>query len=268
MGKEFEYDPPAKFDLAINPETKTKYFVYNVSKDQANYSQMMSKYTYENGIYKSNGYSFCNTHIIGMGLIYLGYEQHYKSLIEATYPELKRLPDKIAKHCFESPKVLDYYKRNYPYLYTDFISGKKLNKDVVGPNELHNVLSYATNDFFNINTVTYFSTAVSWVDIISEIVFYGRPVGISGKFTGLNHMVLGVGVAYKTLDDQTKPGYIQIPDFIIVDDPFGKTYEYNKGLSGNDVWIPFENCVKDFKNLTDTKFKYAHRFIKPADIGR
>ena len=51
------------------------------------------------------------------------------------------------------------------------------------------------------------------------------------------------------------------------EDPFGKTYEYSKGLSGNDVWIPFEKCVADFKSLDNPNFKFAHRFIRAEHLG-
>lgn len=267
MINEFEYKPTYVPDVIKNPIDKQKYFVYNVSKGQANYSQLMSKYSYSHGLYKTNGYSFCNVTMIAMALIYLGYQDKYLNIINKKYPELNRLPDKLAKHCLEDSGVLAYFKRNYPSLYEDFASGDKENKNVIAPNELHNSLSYATNDFFGIGTITYFSTNVSWVEIINDLVFNNRPVGISGKFSGLNHIVLAVGAAYKYLGDNTKPTFTQKPDYILVDDPFGKTYEYDKHLSGNDIWIPFEKCIEDFKSLGNEKFKYAHRFLKPDDIG-
>ena len=67
--------------------------------------------------------------------------------------------------------------------------------------------------------------------------------------------------------DGDKPGENQVPDYIIVDDPYGKTYEYSKLLSGNNIWIPFNRCVEGFKNLQNPYFKFAHRFIKPQYLG-
>lgn len=240
------------------------YWVYNVSKGQDNYSQLRSQYSYTNGLFTTNGYSFCNTHVMAMALIYIGVYDRFKSEIDHRYVELNRLPDKLAKYIIESPEMNVYYRKRFPVLYEGFASGKY--KDAMSPNEIHNILSWGTNRFFD-SSVTYFSTHVAWEDLISDVIYYNLPVGISGKFSGLNHMVLMVGIAYESLLDNSEPGKNQRPDYIIVDDPFGKTYEYNKGLSGNDIWIPFDQCVQDFKSLNDSYFKYAHRFVRPEHLG-
>ena len=256
---------PYKFPTKVmNPANKKTYFVYNVSTNFDNWSQRNSKYVYQYKNYVTNWASFCNVHMMAMGLIYTGAYDKYKSEIDAKYPELTRFPDKLAKFILEDKEIRDYYKKRFPTVSKDFFDGKK---DAYGPNEIHNVLSWGTNRFLNIGSVTYFSTHVSWKDIVNEIVYKNCPVGVSGKFSGLHHIVLAVGCAYNSLSGGTVPGVNQVPDYIIVDDPYGKTYEYSKGLSGNDVWIPFQNCVTDFKDLNNANFKYAHRFIKPQYLG-
>ena len=240
------------------------YYVYNVSSGFDNYSQRNSKYQYTDRDYKTNWACFCNVHMMAMGLIYTGTYDRYKSEIDARYPELTRFPDKLAKFIIEDKDVRDYYKKRFPTLSLDFFNGRK---DAYGPNEIHNVLSWGTNKFLDIGAVTYFSTNVSWKEIIYELVYKKSPVGISGKFSGLNHIVLCVGCAYEKLEGGSVPGPNQVPDYLIVDDPYGKTYEYYKGLSGNDIWIPFSKCVDDFKALESPNFKYAHRFIRPGDLG-
>lgn len=259
-----EETPKCKYELIKNSLDNKNYFVYNVSTGFSNYSQRKSPYEYKYKDLTINSYSLCNVHMMAMGLIYTGTYSLYANEIDLKYPEFERLPDKLAKYIIESDKMRDYYKRRFPDLSKDFFNGVK---NAYGPNEIHNVLSYGVNRFIDRGVVTYFSTNVYWKDIIHDIVYKKNPVGISGKFSGLNHIVLLVGCAYSKLENKTKPGENQVPDYLIVDDPFGKTYEYNKGLSGNDIWIPFNRCVTDLKPLNSVNFKYAHRFLRPGELG-
>lgn len=256
---------PYKLPKPVKTQSGKTYWVYNVSDGMDNYSQLKSKYQFVNGAIKSNAYTFCNTHMMAMGLIYSGYERRLACEYEKLYPELTRLPDKLAKYIFEDKSMIEYFKKRYPNEYKIFKAGK--NKDAMCPNEYHNILSYAAVKLLDIGPVTYFSTHVPWETIIEDIIYNGTPVGVSGVFSGLNHMVLVVGVAYSHLEDGNEPGKCQVPDYLIIDDPYGKTYEYGKGLSGNDVWIPFDKCVDDFKPVKDPKFKMAHRFIRAEHLG-
>lgn len=251
---------PDKIKNAADGKT---YWVYNVSKGKDSYSQRKSQYSYKYRNYTTNGFSFCNVHVLGMGLIYSGIYDRFKSEVDKKYPELPRLPDKLAKYLIESKEMREYYAKRFPAFNKDFVNGVK---GATSPNEVHNSLSWGVNRFFDC-PVTIFSTHVCWEDIISDIMYYNSPVGVSGKFAGLNHIVLVVGVAYKELNDGSEPGKCQRPDYIIVDDPFGKTYEYDKGLSGNDIWIPFDKCVADFKSLDNPYFKFAHRFVRAEYLG-
>ena len=260
----FIYDPKTKVEIIKNSSDNKKYYVYNISSGMENWSQRKSQYVYKNKDFVSNAYSFCNVHMITMALDYLGYLDKYNSKFTNIYPNLTRFPDKLAKFLFEDKRVLDFYKSIDPADYNDFISGKK---NAFGPNEIHQVLSYGTNLFLGLGNVTQFSTNTSWLDIINDVVYDSLPVGISGKFSGLNHIVLLVGVAYSELGEGYKPSLTQIPDYLIIDDPFGKTYEYSKGLSGNDIWIPFSKCITDFKSLNNSQYKFSHRFVRPSDLG-
>lgn len=240
------------------------YYVYNVSLGLDNYSQRKSPYIYTKNNFRTTWASLCNVHMMGMGLIYSGIYNRFKLEIDSKYPELPRLPDKLAKYIIESSESKEYYKKRFPALFSQFDLGLK---DAYGPNEIHNVLSWMTNRFIDAGVVTYFSTNTSWKDIIYDLIYNRTPVGVSGKFSGLNHIVLAVGVAYSSLQGGMVPGDNQAPDYFIIDDPFGKTYEYSKGLSGNDVWIPFDKCVSDFKSLDNANFKFSHRFIRASYLG-
>lgn len=256
--------PTAKCELINNPIDKHNYFVYNVSKGFDNWSQRRSPYIYQNNELVVNAHALCNVHMMAMGLIYSGIYDRYKKEIDSKYPEFQRLPDKLAKFIIESEEMRCYYKERFPTYYERFVKGEK---NAYTLNELHAGLSFGTNKFLNIGTVTYFSTNVHWKDIIDDLVYDRLPVGISGRFNNYDHIVLAVGVAYRTLESKYSPGENQIPDYIIVDDPYGKTYEYDKGLSGNDNWLPFSKCVHDFKALNNQNFKMAHRFIRVEHLG-
>lgn len=245
------------------PEDGKMYWVFNVSKDQANWTQRNAQYSYTNNEFTRNSHHFCNVTMQAMNLIYSGIYARFQNNIDKIYPELPRLPDKLAKFIFESKEIRDYYKLRLPGMYQGFERG---DKNALSPTEVHNVLSYATNIFVK-SPVTFFSTVTSWEDMFNDIIFRGTPVGVSGVFSGLHHMVSMVGVAYKKLNDLNIPDRNSAPSYIIVDDPYGKTYEYEKRLSGNDIWIPFDNCVRDFKDKGSQSFKFAHRYIRPNLLG-
>lgn len=256
--------PKTKVEQIISALDNQRYYVYNVSNGFSNYSQRKAQFVYKHNKVDIEWFNLCNVHMIAMGLEYTGIYDRFKSEIDAKYPEYPRLPDKLAKFFIEDSEIDKYYKKRFPSLHREFKNG---DKNAYAPNELHNILSYGTNRFIDAGIITYFSTNVHWKEIIDEVIYKNKPVGISGKFSGLNHIVSLVGVAYKHLDAGSQPGQFQIPDYLIIDDPYGKTYEYNKGLSGNDIWIPFERCVDDFKPNNNKYFKYAHRFIGPNELG-
>ena len=262
--KTLKLTPKTPMTKVKNPIDGKTYFVFNVSDGQDNWSQRRSGYKYTKKNLVINGNTLCNTHTMGMGLIYAGYYDAFKTEIDAIYPELPRLPDKLAKYLVEDKEILSYFKLRYPNYYKDFNDGVK---NATSANEIHNILSYGTNRFLNVGTVTYFSTNVPWKEIIYDLIYNRTAVGISGKFSGLNHIVCVVGVAYEYLEDGDLPSEDQVPSFFIQDDPYGKTYEYYKGLSGNDIWIPFDKCVSDYKSLANANFKFAHRFVRPEHIG-
>ena len=97
---------PFKFPKPVTLANGKTYWVYNVSDGFDNYSQLKSKYSFTNGLIKSNAYTFCNVHMIGMGLIYSGYEKRFSSEYDNVYPELTRLPDKLAKYIFENKEIV------------------------------------------------------------------------------------------------------------------------------------------------------------------
>ena len=259
---------PYKFPTKVmNPANKKTYFVYNISDGKDNWSQRRSQYEYVYKDYKTNGYSFCNVHTIAMGLIYTGVYDKYKKEIDAKYPELVRFPDKLAKFMIEDKISREYFKKRFPDLSKNFEDGKSA-KETYSPNEVHNSLSYLTNRFLDIGNVTFFSTHTSWLEIINDIIYRGTPVGVSGRFCNMDHIVLIVGFAYEKLENDNEPGEYQIPDYVIIDDPFGNMNKgYKAGTSGNDIWIPFQKFSDQLKPLNSPQFKFAHRFIRPEYLG-
>ena len=177
---------PYRFPKLVKLTNGKKYWVYNVSDGFDNYSQLKSKYSFVHKKIKSNAYTFCNVHMMAMGLIYSGYEKRLETEYNSKYPELTRLPDKLAKYIFEDPEMDKYFKKRFPNYYKEF----KADKDTICPNELHNLLNWSANKFLDIGAVTYFSMHTPWENIIEDIIYNGTPVGVSGLFSNLNHIVL------------------------------------------------------------------------------
>ena len=166
--------------------------------------------------------------------------------------------DRLYYICNHNEMVLNYYKEKYPELYNDYINKKG---DYFNPNEVHDVLSYATNIFLDMNPnnhkykkgdkYTYFSTNTP-IALITLDIFNRKPVVISGKFNGLNHVITVVGYAVKN-------GVTNDENYYIVHDPYGETYNY-KNFDGHDVWLSQKQFINDIKPLGDKTVKWAHRF--------
>ena len=70
---------PYRLPKLVKLSNGKTYWVYNVSDGFDNYSQLKSKYSFVNKKIKSNAYTFCNVHMMAMGLIYSGYEKRSES---------------------------------------------------------------------------------------------------------------------------------------------------------------------------------------------
>jgi len=167
--------------------------------------------------------------------------------------------DRLYYICNHNPQVLDYYKERYPDLYSDYINK---TEGCYFPNEIHDVLSYATNLFLDMSEYnrkykmgdkyTQFSTNVPLGLILFDI-FSKKPVVMSGRFNGLNHVVTLIGYA---INDKQIP----MEERFIIQDPYGETYNYRNNHDGRQVWLTREQMVNDFKPLGNSSVKWAHRF--------
>jgi len=120
----------------------------------------------------------------------------------------------------------------------------------------HEELLKAFNQFVG-EKVTKFSMTVPLEKLIEEIKA-GRPVVISGDFPKSNgktlgHIVCLVGCIFN------EGNSTDIPDFWIIDDPYGNTLGDWEG-SGNDIRLPHDYFMKYIKEKGQGK-KWAHTFI-------
>jgi hypothetical protein len=144
-------------------------------------------------------------------------------------------------------------------MYEDYKKGKK---DCYYPNEIHSLLSYATNLWVQ-DTVTTFTTKGDFKQLLcASLVENSRPLVVSGSFpmsngNRFNHIVTVTGVLY----DEDNPTWKSTPLQIKIDDPNGNPLKDWTG-SGNDIMLDWDFCVKNLKPLNSENEKWVHVFIK------
>lgn len=214
----------------------------------------------------------CNTTSMVTALDFSGYK-----FPDDIFPEFKQPEDKLTMFCLTNEDVLDFYKKISPTMFnqwkTEFEKLKKENpnkelkdyvfKDSYPPNEVHSVLSYATNKWLGVENATFFKTDLTVEDITKELIDM-KPVVVSVKFGKLDHVLTLVGV---NIEKQNE-GWTPIS--FIADDTYGKfdfkTETYDTSASGNDIEIPVEDLVVRMKALNSLK-KWGHLFtFAPAVV--
>lgn len=195
----------------------------------------------------------CNVTSMVMALEILGYS------FPNIYPEYSQPEDKLIKFLRENNKVLKFYQKINPQYYREWKEGKK---DSYPPNEVHEVLSYGTNLFMG-KTVTKFDYNFPLNYLVREII-NNKPVVMSGKFGGLNHIITLVGVEiYKESFENKEKEKLILDDVknFIFNDPYGETYNYNSGKNGYNVRISKNRLATDFKSLDNLTKKWCHTFV-------
>ncbi len=174
--------------------------------------------------------------------------------------------DNLANHIMTSEFVDKEYARRYPAMYKAY---KNDEKGCYTPNEVHKLLEIGVNEWMGCEVDT-FNDSTPLIDIISDIAEKQSPVVISGAFpqkkadgtiTTYHHIVCLVGVAF---EKEYKPG--MMPDYFVIDDPWGYTHDYSTGKSGNDVFISKSQFISWLKPVNNEKVKFAHRLAKPVAV--
>lgn len=239
--------------------------VFNASDGFDNWSQRKNEYSFTRNDVKVDWTGTCNVTAYVNVLDILGYR-----LYSSKYPEYTRFADKLAKHICESDACDAYYKKIAYGCWKEWSIGKK---GAYTPVEVHDVLRFGVSDFLGYNVSTFEANAPI-TKIQEEIILNRRPVVTSGKFGNLHHVVSLVGFVYekeqvlKYLDDDVafKKEVIDAgiaPVAVILDDPWGRTYDYENSKVGNDVVIAWKKFILDIKPEGSTTVKYAH-FFKSA----
>lgn len=250
---------------------KNNTFEINLSEGKVNYSQLNNIYIHRNSnneIDVSN-LTMCNVTALVQSLAYNGWK----------FPEGKfnQPEDNLAKFILESEIVRDYYKKQMPILYKDWIDGKKGSYP---PNEIHSILAFGVNKWIGQDVDTFKENAKIW-DITNEIL-EGRSCVISGAFPTvkggtLNHIVSLVGGIWKFDKNITKKEAIKkiinekiCPDFYIIDDTYAywntliKQYEYDK--NGDNVKLSYQDFINYMKPQSNNFVKYCHFLKSGAEI--
>lgn len=232
----------------------------NVSKNFENYSQR------NNEILPSVA---CGPTNMIQALEYSGW--HWNNNI---IPELKQPEDKLMKFTRTNETVLKYYETKYRNMFRNWQDeAKKLKKsdeelwqvnckEAYAPNEVHDVMNFATNlflgytekDIENKDYATHFVSEFNERCVLKELS-EGCPVVSSVRFGGCGHYITIVGVQWH---DELIPDNVEN---YIIDNTYGKfnfkTETYEK-VSGNDNIIPREELLARVRPA-------MHLFIKGAE---
>lgn len=218
-------------------ENPAKYISFNCSTGKSYFTQRDNELTPNWA---------CNTTSMCIGLHLAGW-----SFPTGPYSQPE---DNLTYFCWNDERVLAYYEENYPDLYNAWIVDKY--GSTTPPNEVHEVLDYATNLWIG-KTCTYWNGETLINDIFSDLR-KGLPVVASGLFGTLNHVVCLVGVKY-ILEDTSFTN----PQRIILDDPWGMTYQYdNYKYAGDNMEISYSKFISDIKPIGNNNIKWTHRFYK------
>lgn len=216
--------------------------VYNLSKPENYYTQR------NNQIDPMNT---CSTTAMVQALEIAGYE------FPDMFPTLRQPEDKLTHFIRNDTRVLNYWKTIDPVTYYDWYNKKG---NYYQPNEIHAVLSYGTNLFMD-KTVTKFIGGYNVDSIVQELLTNQKPCVMSGKFSGLNHIVTLVGCAIKERTVRKKGiqniKFVDV-EYFLIDDTYGETYNYKMSRNGNDIIITPKQFISDFKNVSDKYKKWCH----------
>lgn len=218
----------------------------NISKGFENYSQR------NNNILPSVA---CGPTNMIQALEYSGWKWDNNKIPELTQPE-----DKLMKFARTNENVLKYYERKYKNMYKSWQDeAKKLKredqelwqvdcKDSYAPNEVHDVMNFATNAFLGYTEKDieegHFATRMlpefdEWKLINS--LEAGLPIVTSVRFGKFGHYITIVGAQYKkSLIPSNVVNYI-------IDNTYGRfnfeTETYEK-VSGNDNVLPKKELIE------------------------
>ena len=234
------------------PLGKSDKLLFTCDENKINYSQKNNKYykKINNAVAYSN--TMCNVTSMIMALDYAGFK--FPDLGKWEQPE-----DAFMDFMLNSKEVDKMYEKDYPTMYKDYKAGKK---DCYFPNEIHSLLSYATNLWLQ-DVVTKFTTKGRIKKLLwDNLVQNSLPLVVSGSFPmsngkRFNHIVTITGVKY----DSLKNGEESTPIQIKIDDPNGNPLKDWTG-SGNDIMLDWQFCVENLKPLNSENEKWVHYFIK------
>jgi hypothetical protein len=146
------------------------------------------------------------------------------------YSDYKQEEDRLTKFALEDPRVSEFYKTTMPALWKEWQDG---DEDSLTPNEVHRVLTFATNTWFG-SKVVEFSENLPLTTMFTEIIEKNLPVVVSGNFpkesgstATIGHIVVLVGLIYNEKAVLTNgkfnlPKALKTPPTtIICDDPGG-----------------------------------------------
>lgn len=221
-----------------------------------NLSVPMNYYSQKNN--EVDPYNTCSTTSMIQALEVAGYDKYFPKI----FPNYRQPEDKLTHFIRNDKRVLEYWKKTDPDNYRAWATKTGCYYE---PNEVHPVLSYATNLFMG-RQVTKFMTAYSLDEIIYELMGKQKPCVMSGKFNGLNHVVTVVGCVFdkkafgRARNKEKAVAKMKFSDvkYMMIDDTYGLTGEYTSGKKGDDVLVTPQRFRDEFKPLDNPDYKWCH----------
>lgn len=221
----------------------------NLSEGKPNSSQRNNEFKMTIGKSVMNGSCMCNVTSYVMASLYDQGDIFPKGRFQQ--PE-----DNLCEFICTSPEVKDFYRKNYPAMYSDWQTGKK---DAYWPNELHTVLAYGFNLWMkNIGKeFGKFHEGMPLREFFGNLL-KGNAMPTSMQFGNLGHIICVVGFETSASEAQVRSyiagdGNLPADTKIIFDDPYGYCTDFYAGIykaeSGNDRTILLRDFIARSKPL-------------------
>ena len=127
------------------------------------------------------------------------------------------------------------------------------------PNQLHLIIAWCINQICEKETVKFFNDGD--LRMMFDSYRKGYPVILSGFFSGLHHIVCGVG--FETTQSDIDSCHWKDIDAskvksIIMDDPYGDYSTRYRNKKGDNIHMPFSHFLKYAKNRQSQSAKRMH----------
>lgn len=137
------------------------------------------------------------------------------------------------------------------------------------PQEIHDMLVWGAARLVG-RQVSDFTTRMP-IDELAYRVARGEALVVSGRFSGLRHVVTVTGLETEQEDIAMAegPSDVRVGDVrsLIVDDPYGNPHSGYTDPRGNDIVLPWAEALRCLNDTGSNTHKWAHYLIGDGEHG-